>query len=63
MVLDESIPIVLFTWTYDMSLWDTNHYPASIYGNIMWDTHSYHGGVNTVLDALASYDDDLKLIG
>jgi hypothetical protein len=55
--LAPDVPVILFSWKGDFIKWSDQHYPYSIYGKVVWDTHSYPGfGKTSVDEALASYD-------
>ena len=60
--LDDSVPVVLFSWTYNFDFWGTNHYPEETYGKVMWDTHLYYPTKDTVEEAIASYQDELPKV-
>mmetsp|Transcript_48237 Transcript_48237/g.86981 ORF Transcript_48237/g.86981 Transcript_48237/m.86981 type:complete len:464 (+) Transcript_48237:94-1485(+) len=69
--LAPEIPVILFTWSYDMEYWRNDHFEQKQYGTILWDTHVYHfpeegeiwttstGGLSK---AKAAYEEDLQAI-
>jgi len=56
------MPVVLFSWTYDFWRWGDNSYPYEQYGKVLWDTHLYTGGSDSVDQVLGYYDGDLAKI-
>ena len=54
------MPVVLFSWTYDMWRWPEERFPYILYGNVYWDTHLYTGGASDVNQVLSFYDSDLN---
>ena len=56
--LSNDVPLVLFSWTYDYRLWGDNSFPSSQYGKVMWNTHSYQFGANSVDESLNKYAND-----
>lgn len=60
--LNADVPVILFSWKYDFLRWSDQHYPRSIYGNVVWDTHAYPGfAYKTVDEALDAYKSILNM--
>jgi hypothetical protein len=60
--LDQEVPVVLFSWTFSFDYWSQNHFPEDTYGKVMWDTHLYYPTMDTVQEALDSYDTELPKV-
>jgi hypothetical protein len=60
--LDESVPVVLYSWIYDFLRWKTNRFPYDKYGKVQWDTHIYTPGSSNVDLLLELYEVDLLFV-
>ena len=52
-------PVVLFSWSYDFYMWPTDCFKGDDYGNILWDTHIYSDGMDTVEKLMKLYDKEM----
>lgn len=47
--LDKSVPVSLFSWSYDFDLWASDRFSDfETYGNVKWETHLYTEAFDTV---------------
>eukprot|EP00931_Biecheleriopsis_adriatica_P072749 TRINITY_DN47162_c0_g1_i1.p1 TRINITY_DN47162_c0_g1~~TRINITY_DN47162_c0_g1_i1.p1 ORF type:complete len:525 (-),score=80.96 TRINITY_DN47162_c0_g1_i1:152-1531(-) len=58
--LDSSVPVVLFSWTYDFANWSDSDFPSESCGNIVWDTHIYHHGSGSLQEVKRNFWNDIQ---